>query len=387
MGGTALFQLLNPLIMLVIAAGFAVVYFYDRAAHTAARFLALCYLSVTGALLIDFFRPILPVVAASYASNSLYLLAAALFTAGIARRGGRAVPLGAMALIIAVAGLASTALLFIHPDTSLRALANSLAGALIFALGLPVLRAGRASLINRILFWELAVHVTQMVLRPFFVLVLVEPGLTDAGLAGSIYAISFHFTVAVISLSVAATLFVAFGMDIVRNLHERGQIDHLSGVLNRRGFEERAAAALGRSSGDVLIVCDIDHFKRINDRHGHAVGDRVIRAFAALIANLAGGHAIVGRIGGEEFAILLPRATTSAARLMGEAVRAQLAAPREDAAIPAYTASFGVAAALPEDTLSSLMARADEALYRAKRAGRDRVMVDVPRPAAIAASG
>src|SRR3546814_1192619 len=125
----------------------------------------------------------------------------------------------------------------------------------------------------------------------------------------------------------------------------------------------------------VLIAADLDHFKQINDNFGHAAGDGVIARFAAVLADTAPAEAIVGRVGGEEFAVLLPAAHLSDGRLYAEAVRNAFAAIELPNLGIDYrvTASFGVAQWMPPESLSDLLHRAAPALYRAKAGGRKRV--------------
>lgn len=384
--GAGLFQLLNPLMMLVFSAGFAIVFLYDKAAHRAAKFFSLCYLLAAFGFVVDIARDSMPPVLVSYLSNGFYLSAAAMFTTGMAVRSKARSPVGAMAALVATALAANSWFLLIQPDIAIRALVVSFGAAGVFALSLPFLWRGRRSLIERILFWETVAHVAQMMARSTFVIVFSGAPLTQANYSASLYFATFHFVIAVVGLSIAATLFVAFGMDIVRNLNERGQVDHLSGVFNRRGFEEKAAARLALVPGAALAVCDIDHFKRINDEFGHATGDMAIRRMGALLAEAAGGDAIIGRIGGEEFAVFIAPATPQSMRLLCEGVRTALAAAPAEG-IPAFTASYGVAAACPGDSLSALMERADAALYVAKREGRDRVALAEPYLLAAVSTG
>jgi diguanylate cyclase (GGDEF)-like protein len=174
--------------------------------------------------------------------------------------------------------------------------------------------------------------------------------------------------------------------DMLVDVTERSETDALSGLFNRRGFEARVepglVAAVRGGVPAALIACDLDHFKSVNDTWGHEAGDRVIRAFAALIRTSAPERAIGARIGGEEFAIFLPGANLQAGHLYAEALRASFAAQSVDG-LPAgtcFTASFGVAECEATDSLSDLRRRADSALYAAKRSGRDRVCVAAAIP-------
>jgi two-component system cell cycle response regulator len=154
--------------------------------------------------------------------------------------------------------------------------------------------------------------------------------------------------------------------------------DSLTGALNRRAFFERATQASERAqSGAALaaIMFDIDHFKRINDSYGHAIGDKAIRLVAREAAMIDG---FVGRLGGEEFAVLLEGATMTDAVQIAEELRSKVAAMRfvTESGVMTLTCSFGVSEWEPADTIDSLLKRADVALYAAKSGGRNRVVGD-----------
>jgi diguanylate cyclase (GGDEF)-like protein len=159
--------------------------------------------------------------------------------------------------------------------------------------------------------------------------------------------------------------------------------DPLSGCLNRRGFEQQLARDVrraARSNGEIaLIAVDLDHFKLVNDSYGHLAGDIVIEEAGALLRQTARGGDVVGRIGGEEFVILAPETGLEGATHVAERV---VEAFREHrfrgvGGKRPVTVSVGVVADRPRDehAASDLRARADEALYVAKRAGRDRMVV------------
>ena len=161
---------------------------------------------------------------------------------------------------------------------------------------------------------------------------------------------------------------------------QAARLDPLTQVLGRRGFTEAADNEIQRCLRYrhplSLIMIDIDHFKVINDTHGHATGDAVLVGFAQLLTRELREWDMVGRLGGEEFAVLLPSSNAeqalAAAERMRESLRENHISVRGQPL--AYTASFGVAEFQPHElTLDSLLARADAALYDAKRSGRDRV--------------
>jgi diguanylate cyclase (GGDEF)-like protein len=154
-------------------------------------------------------------------------------------------------------------------------------------------------------------------------------------------------------------------------------IDPLTGMFNRRAFMNDAQVAVAgrasRSEPFAVLLADLDHFKKINDVHGHAIGDKALKIFAATLQRCI-GEGLSGRLGGEEFAILLPDADLDAALALGERIRATFArdAAEMDGRAVASTVSIGVAVSRVGD-LDGLLGRADSALYRAKQDGRDRV--------------
>ena len=167
---------------------------------------------------------------------------------------------------------------------------------------------------------------------------------------------------------------------------ERGELRHktaalvdpLTGLANRRAFLEHAVACRPRDGAPVsVLLADLDRFKTINDRFGHAVGDRVLRVFADAVRRALRPADLSGRLGGEEFAVLLPGTKVADAERMAERIRAAFSAAAAAIAghAVASTVSIGVATtSAAEGELSDLLAVADRALYRAKAEGRNRVV-------------
>ena len=162
--------------------------------------------------------------------------------------------------------------------------------------------------------------------------------------------------------------------------------DPATGCLNRRGFAIQLERALGdarrRRAEVALLAVDLDHFKQINDRFGHLVGDEVLYEVATILTEAVSEEGIVARMGGEEFTVLLPWADAEAAGAVAERIMTRLRT-RGCQALPAgtsVTASIGIAAERIVDANvgSALRARADEALYAAKRSGRDRILLWAP---------
>jgi diguanylate cyclase (GGDEF)-like protein len=165
---------------------------------------------------------------------------------------------------------------------------------------------------------------------------------------------------------------------LAARLGELARVDGLTGCLNHRGFHERLEAAVtGNGPGPVsLLQVDIDHFKAVNDTHGHPCGDEVLEAVGALLRAHARRDDIVARMGGEEFFLLLPATDLPTATRVAERLRVAIAT----APLPvSVTVSVGISV-LPDlaGSVDELIESADRALYDAKRAGRDRVVVAAP---------
>ncbi|HEX6706993.1 MAG TPA: GGDEF domain-containing protein [Albitalea sp.] len=186
----------------------------------------------------------------------------------------------------------------------------------------------------------------------------------------------------IVALAFQLTLIALVVSQFVAELQNASRFDALTGLLNRRAFDEALAAEVQRSRRLVeafsVLMLDADHFKDINDREGHAAGDRALQHLGTLLAAHMRDIDRVGRYGGEEFVVLLPGTAEQEARLTAERLRAKVEAlpPRWQERALRLTVSIGVSQWRGEgDDVASLMARADEALYRAKEAGRNRVVV------------
>jgi len=151
--------------------------------------------------------------------------------------------------------------------------------------------------------------------------------------------------------------------------------DPLTGLCNRRSLEDKVGGWLEDGRSYAVVMADLDHFKELNDTHSHAAGDRALKTFARTLARCCRPDDVVARMGGEEFVVALPLADSSQAAAAMERVRTALVDDIARAGVPTFTASFGIADSLYADDLESLLKVADEAMYAAKRAGRDRVVI------------
>ena len=162
---------------------------------------------------------------------------------------------------------------------------------------------------------------------------------------------------------------------------ELAVVDPLTGLYNRRYLQSRVAALLDQAAQRdrplVSMILDIDHFKAVNDAHGHDAGDAVLKIFAARVKRALRGVDLMCRFGGEEFVVIMPDTRLPVAKIVGERLRAAVAGSpfliEKGACAIAVTVSIGIAESLPDDTPDALFRRSDRALYQSKTAGRNRV--------------
>ena len=220
--------------------------------------------------------------------------------------------------------------------------------------------------------------VTQLLLQP------VEPAVHDVLVVGTVLVVAAGILVRTASTQDR----------LVAALQQQADVDPLTGLVTRRVLDDALTGALERDpmgDGTALVLLDVDSFKQINDAHGHPVGDDALVHLSGLVRRqVRAGDAVVGRLGGDELALLLPGCTAgTAARRARELVEAVRTAPlpRADGVALPLSISVGVAhAPLHAASVRELYAAADAALYQAKRGGRDRVEVAVS-PVAAPADG
>lgn len=219
----------------------------------------------------------------------------------------------------------------------------------------------------------------QFLIKPFAAVAL-HSGNTAQAYAGSAYALFSQSTTGILLIATGLVLVLVVIQTMLREARQESEVDALSGVWNRRGFASRAEVEISRATATrskiALLALDIDHFKQVNDTYGHNTGDKVIETVGGILNEYCPAHAVIGRMGGEEFAVLLPNSNSAVAALLGEAIRANLICQLPNSEIPTrVTISAGVATAQPPCEISDLMRDADHALYAAKRGGRNRVVL------------
>lgn len=319
----------------------------------------------------------------------VFLLALSFSLIGVAYHYRAQPPWRAMAVIWVLTILAVPVIFSMTYGSTLRLMLYQLPYfAMQALLGLVIWRSGRRQALDLLLIALQVLAATIYVAKPFIAAIVGTASAPQGYMATTYAAISQSGSVVTL-MAIALVMLLVIMRDTTAEMVARSETDPLSSVLNRRGFEHHAELALLRGDMAVLVTADLDDFKKINDSFGHAAGDGVIAHFAAMLVDAAPTDAIVGRIGGEEFAVLLPHALLSDGRLYAETVRTTFAS----AQLPVlgvdrgFTASFGVAQRSSGDSLFDLSRRADAALYRAKAGGRNQVRVAIAELAPAPAVG
>jgi len=200
----------------------------------------------------------------------------------------------------------------------------------------------------------------------------------DASFSGSIWVTVFSIELVLYAVGTVFVIFMLVSERTVTAHKTAASIDPLTGMLNRRGFAEACARVIEREAHAgrpaTAMIFDIDHFKSINDRFGHPAGDEILKLFAAVVVNSLRISDLSGRIGGEEFAALLPCSLEEGV-LVAERVREvfETSGIVDETGPVDTTVSIGVAGGPAGTELEVLLAAADTALYQAKRSGRNRV--------------
>lgn len=384
MGGVGFIIAINVAVAGLLAAAFLLISAYDRA-YRSARWLSAAYALGVVYCLFELAIPLVPgsrlIVSISYASLLAGIVA---YVVGIARKYSAQVPWPFVAVLFVVAVSANLYVQAMPRELILRNILWQSPYAAMHAIAaVIVLRAAHKTALDKVLCGVLWLSVAQFMAKPWIMASVGGNGASAENYIQTTYALFSQTIGSLVSFAVAMVTLAVYVRSMLADAAVRSETDELSGLLNRRGFEDHADVAMADMKRlgmpFSLVICDIDLFKSVNDTYGHDAGDRVIQAFAAVMRDSAGGRHAVGRIGGEEFAIAMPGADQSTARLVAEGARIAFS----QAAVPGLaglrtTASFGVAEGASHETYREILRRADLALYEAKNSGRDCVRVALP---------
>lgn len=377
---------INVFVAALVCASFLAISMHKRAAVPARWFAAAyaCGIIYVGG------EAVLPLLTFGSAAvymilHAAFLAALALLDVGIAGRYGRPVPWRLIAAIYAVSQIAFLASWLMPRDELLRLFLYQAPFAIMQGVGAwIVLASGSRRRIDKLLGGFLTFSALHYLSKPIAARLLGGPGGSAQDYLFTSYALYSQSLGTVLVVAAALLLLGILVGDILKDATIQSETDALSGLLNRRGFEERLLRMVARHQESglplSLIVIDLDGFKAINDTHGHAAGDRVIAAFADTLRSSSLDHHVLGRIGGEEYAVVLPGSNIAAARLLAETMRVAFAEADIDGfhGLSRFTASFGVAELAWRESDAALFMRADQALYDAKRSGRNCVRVAEP---------
>ena len=319
-------------------------------------------------------------------AGAFYLAGVWAISQGIAKRYGGTAHSGLALLIAAV----TLGLLYYFSHVSdklwLRILIVNVGLLLLRLLPVPsILRVAVFSNgLERMLWGSYLLLVANAVLRLLVVVTLMpveQMGeMTRSGLWKLMLALNM-----LIGLGFVLILLASAVREILQTLRNERDHDALTCLLNRRSFLESAQRSLRspRPPGWALLVCDVDHFKRVNDAWGHAAGDQVLQIVGQTLLQQVRQDDLVARFGGEEFVVLLRCADVAVATVVAERMRRQLLQTHCSAIAGAVTASFGVAWVDSFQDLPQALERADALLYQAKKSGRNQVVSDAQAIASL----
>lgn len=199
----------------------------------------------------------------------------------------------------------------------------------------------------------------------------------DADYLKSSYWDATSFWSAVLGMVFGVIIILSVGIEVIALLTRDRDTDVLTGLLNRRGLINRlnAMAATHRTRADSIIMCDIDYFKSINDRYGHAVGDKVLKQYANILKQSIGERDLAVRLGGEEFVLILHQKSVEQAYILTERLRNEIEETFFDGLDDMHilTCSFGITKLHHYEDIWTVIERADKYLYKAKYEGRNRI--------------
>lgn len=380
MGAAAYILAINLFSSIAFAASFWIVSVRNRSAY-GGRWLAVSYVLSVAYAVILYCQPyldnleLLNFVAFTIAIGSL-----AAVTVGLSHHYRCRPPLLALALL-PITSVSIYWVLSMLPRTDFaRNALYQLPFAAVQVMGaFVVLRSRCRGPIDRILLWTFSLSALGYASKAILASLMGIGGGTQYYLA-SVYGTYSQMLQACFLTGIGLSLLLAMTWDLLAKATARSEIDRLTGLFNRGAFEDRArtAMAAAKQLGQpiTVIFADLDHFKQVNDTHGHAAGDRVLTAFARYLGSGASPEAVVGRLGGEEFAVLL-QGPIADGRAFAEAIRQTFGTSSLSGKTGriSVTASFGIAQCQPGERISDLLYRADMALYEAKGNGRNQVCI------------
>ncbi|MEM9332076.1 MAG: GGDEF domain-containing protein [Pseudomonadota bacterium] len=367
------FQLLNPLVFLIFAIGFVSI--HRTKPNQAVFLIATAYLFAVSAFLFDIVHDSLPEFWGDILVVIIYAVGTAILASGIQHHYSGQFRMGLLSLATGIHVCIYSYYMYVE-NFWLGSFSANIGTAVIFSIGIYGIHRYVSGTLDKILFGICILSILQNIARPIAIAVFTGEPLTQENYSKELFLITLHLSIAVCAVSMAMTLLIIFSREIFNDMRQTSVTDVLTRIRNRRGFEIEAMSFFGASQDRpvCIILADIDHFKEINDTYGHAFGDQLIAEFAELFEQHCAAECIAARIGGEEFAMIVPgksiHDTTQLAVEIRKSVKESKLCGQDGVFI---TASFGVAQRHGEEELVDVLSRADDALYASKLNGRDKV--------------
>ncbi|MHA7818898.1 MAG: GGDEF domain-containing protein [Erythrobacter sp.] len=374
---TQILGLLTPVMGLLFAVTFAVLWRAGRMKRHVLGF-ALGYLFFSIGYL---FTHLLPGDApyTFHTTQLFYSIGVTFFVASTCERVGQRVHMPTLAAIYVASATVLALAISVTDNVGPRLILINIGYGAMFLVNLTTLLQVRSrDWTDRAIIALTALNVADFFIRPTLS-VMFEQTIPAEVYQQSVYYSLIGLVLGIKSIAGAMVLIGATIVDLTNSLRESSQRDPLTGLNNRAAFEDQMRILIPRAHNESrplsLVVADIDHFKQVNDIWGHQAGDKAITAFGRLIEETVRGCDVAGRVGGEEFCIAVWNCPNEPAERLAERIRvafAQLEHGEIRGGIR-LTASLGLATAREGETYDGLFSRADEALYRAKDGGRNRV--------------
>lgn len=355
---------------------------YDRSMKAAIWWLVSCTAAVAAGASMYLLPHVEDVTALRLAIFVFFAVSNTCLAAGLAVRYINRVPWRPFTAVLLTSLLAFTLATEFIADIGLRRALYQLPFAGIQAVGLfYVIKGMGRQFIDRAVIFVMGLSISQFPVKSVLAYNYADATLSAQELLSSPYMAASLAITAMIWILLTMMLGTRVIIDVLDKMKARSEIDPLSGLLNRQGFVNLIEHEnVLEQDGDVpscLVICDLDHFKQINDIYGHPAGDRVIKSFGEAMLAMANEGDVAARIGGEEFCVLLRRTDIIGAHLFAEALRTVFSTsivagfPQDKR----LTASFGVTEIESGEVFEKAFSRADAALYDAKNAGRDQVAI------------
>jgi len=372
-------RLITPLVLTGFAGGFVFVWLQFRELKSAGV-IGFSYLIAATAFVLELlYQQSPPLSFARLMTDNIYLLSVMFSVIGIAMRYEKLVPWKILLLIYLGTVGFGYILYQAMPDLITKAYIISSGCSFMMAAALPLIRDHRHKKLDNLLFYFVMAASAQLMLNSALVFHADKLPTFLNTLDDAEFIAILNLTVVVISLCIAICLLLSYALEIIGELKLKSDVDALTKILNRGAFDTQARLNITLAHDQKLpftmILADIDFFKKVNDTFGHAAGDEIIKSFSETLQSTVRVMDHTGRVGGEEFAILLPSARLEIGKeIAGAACVAFEAKDHQEFVrdLP-ITASFGVAELRENESYYDLFKRADEALYMAKNSGRNRV--------------